>query len=87
MDCTERARPPAPAGARRRKSLTVRERIAQELLEQLLLPMGLMGLVLSAHWCMPVCCAACNPSSCWKRRLSGLASAATTQQTRYRPLN
>ena len=30
------------------QSLTVRERIAQELLEQLLLPMGLMGLVLSA---------------------------------------
>ena len=30
------------------QSLTVRERIAQELLEQLLLPMGMMGLVLSA---------------------------------------
>jgi two-component system, OmpR family, sensor histidine kinase TctE len=30
------------------QSLTVRERIAHELLEQLLLPMGLMGLVLSA---------------------------------------
>nr|WP_296018219.1 sensor histidine kinase [uncultured Acidovorax sp.] len=30
------------------QSLTVRERIARELLEQMLLPMGLMGLVLSA---------------------------------------
>ncbi len=30
------------------QSLTVRERIAQELLEQMLLPMGLMGLTLSA---------------------------------------
>ena len=30
------------------QSLTVRERIAQELLEQMLLPMGLMGLALSA---------------------------------------
>lgn len=30
------------------QSLTVRERIAHELLEQLLLPMGMMGLVLSA---------------------------------------
>ena len=30
------------------QSLTVRERIAQELLEQMLLPMGMMGLALSA---------------------------------------
>lgn len=30
------------------QSLTVRERIAQELLEQMLLPMGLMGLAMSA---------------------------------------
>jgi two-component system sensor histidine kinase TctE len=67
------------------QSLTVRERIAQELLEQLLLPMGMMGLVLSALVYAGVL-RGCSPSSGWKRRSNGRASAATTRADPLPPI-
>ena len=63
------------------QSLTVRERIAQELLEQLLLPMGLMGLVLSALVYAGVL-RGLQPLKRLEAQIERPASAATTQQTR-----